>query len=91
MVGLQAPKASPQDPFNPIKPGPGDPTPVNPTQTGKRRTHDVTIHTTNGTTVIRYEEVAPGQWKKIAELTPEQAAREDKSAPKAAPDGKKVD
>jgi len=43
--------------------------------------------------IIRYEEVAPGKWKKIAELTPEQAAQEDTKpdAPKGAPDAKKRD
>ena len=37
--------------------------------------HDVAIHGTNGTIIHRYEEIAPGQWKKVAELTPEQAAK----------------
>ena len=49
----------------------------------KRKKHDVAVHTTNGTVIHRYEEVAPGKWKKIAELSPEQAAKEAKiEAPK---------
>jgi hypothetical protein len=70
MVGLQAPKPAPQDEFNPAKPG------TNPgTAPAKLNTYDVAIHTTSGTTIIRYAEVEPGKWKKIAELTPEQAAK----------------
>jgi pilus assembly protein CpaB len=85
MVGID-PKASPRDDFVP-KPGesPSAPKP----EVIKRKYHDVAVHGTHGTIVHRYEEVKPGQWKKIAELTPEQAARdarEDKpEAPKAAP------
>jgi len=88
MVGL-APKPSPQDPFIAPKAPESPAAPVQPGEVKpveKRRTHDVAIHGTHGTIVHRYEEVKPGQWKKIAELTPEQAAKEDKpEAPKAAP------
>jgi pilus assembly protein CpaB len=85
MVGID-PKAPPRDDFVP-KPGesPSAPKP----EVIKLRTHDVAVHGAHGTTIHRYQEVKPGQWKKIAELTPEQAAggaREDKpEAPKAAP------
>ena len=94
MVGID-PKAPPQDAFVPPKPveaGPA-PTPPSTVKPVTRKKHDVSVHTASGTVVHRYEEVAPGQWKKIAELSPEQAARDDNKAeaPKAAPDAKKVD
>lgn len=105
MVGAQAPKPAPQDPFvNPKPPqeepkDPKDLKPVQPAETNpvvKRKTHDVAIHTPSGTVIHRYEEVKPGQWKKVAELTPEQAAVQDdkKDAPKAdapKPDAPKPD
>jgi len=88
MVGL-APKPTPREDFVPAKAGdpPVKPVdPVKPELVAPRKTHDVAVHGTAGTIIHRYAEVAPGQWKKIAELTPEQAAREDKpAAPKAAP------
>jgi len=91
MVGID-PKAPPREDFVP-KPGepPVTPKPADPVkpEVVRRKTHDVAVHGTNGTIVHRYEEVKPGVWKKIAELSPEQAARdarEDKpEAPKAAP------
>ncbi len=80
MVGIQVPKSMPQESFDPKPADPKTP----PAPVVKRKTHDVTIHTAGGAMVMRYEEVTPGQWKKVAELTPEQAAREDKpDAPKA--------
>lgn len=105
MVGAQAPKPAPQDQFVPPKPQPEEPKdpkgpmPVQPAETNpvvKRKTHDVAIHTPSGTVIYRYEEVKPGQWKKVAELTPEQAAAQDekKDAPKAEapkPDAPKVE
>lgn len=95
MVGVQAPKPAPQDQFVAPKPTPVDPKeekPVQPAEVNpvvKRKTHDVAIHTPSGTVIYRYEEVKPGQWKKVAELTPEQAAIQDdkKDAPK--PEAKK--
>jgi pilus assembly protein CpaB len=97
MVGAQSGKVPPQDPFVIPKPAqeepkdPKDPKPVQPAETNpvvKRKTHDVAIHTPSGTVIYRYEEVKPGQWKKVAELTPEQAAMQDekKDAPKSKPD-----
>ena len=69
------------------------PTPPASVKPAARKKHDLSVHTASGTVIHRYEEVAPGQWKKIAELSPEQAARDDNKAeaPKAAPDAKKVD
>ena len=86
MVGIEL-KPGPQDPFVAPKAAEATPTPPSAVKpVFKRKTHDVAVHTTSGTVVHRYEEVAPGQWKKIAELSPEQAAREDKpEAPKTAP------
>jgi Flp pilus assembly protein CpaB len=104
MVGAQSSKVGPQDPFSIPKPpqeepkDPKDPkvTPGTTKPVVARKTHDVAIHTPSGTVIYRYEEVAPGQWKKVAELTPEQAAIRDdkKDAPKAeapAPDAPKPD
>ena len=86
MVGLEFKPKPPQEEFKP-KPPETAPTPVKPPEVKPvvaRKTHDVTIHTTTGTTVHRYEETAPNVWKKIAELTPEQAAKDEKpEAPKA--------
>lgn len=82
MVGIQAPKSAPQEFFQPkpaVEPKAEERKPAAP----KRKTHDVAIHTANGTTVIRYEEVAPGTWKKVGEMSPERAAQgEAPDAPK---------
>jgi len=80
MVGLPTPKPSPQESF--VAPKAGQPETTPPTQPADvkpvaRKKHDVALHTVHGTVIHRYEEVAPGQWKKVAELTPEQAAREE--------------
>lgn len=94
MVGLQSTKVKPAEEFVPSKPPVADVKPpvVDVKPVVKKKTHDVAVHTANGTTVHRYEEVAPGQWKKVAELTVEQAGQDEKGdAPKAAPEGKKVD
>lgn len=90
MVGLQAPKSTPQDTFVPEKPGEAvPPTPVKPLVVVKRKTLDVTVHTPTGSSVHRYEEVEPGKWKKIAELTLAQAAEgHETPKPEAAPEGK---
>jgi hypothetical protein len=103
MVGLPTVKAPPQDGFIPEKPGlPENPPlfpPLNvdpPPAPKKRRTLDVAIHTASGTVIDRFEEVAPGQWKLVAQLTPEKAAKDDdlpapKAAPKAEPEAKKAE
>jgi hypothetical protein len=91
MVGLPALKAPPRDVW--VDPKLGGTTDVKPaTVPGKRKTLDVQIHTTTTTMIHRYEEVAPGVWKKTLELTPEQAAQLDKAeAQKGAPDARKPD
>ncbi|AMV29160.1 SAF domain protein [Gemmata sp. SH-PL17] len=98
MVGIQTPKTPPQEFFQPSKPpvegpkAPVEPQPVAPVV--KKKTLDVAVHTAGGSMIHRYEETAPGKWKKIAELTPEQAAKGDQAAPapqdekKAEPDNK---
>jgi Flp pilus assembly protein CpaB len=107
MFGDQEPKVAPRDSFNPAKePAPEPAAPPSPSAPppapAKRKTHDVAVHTSSGTVIHRYEEVKPGVWKKVAELTPGQAAREDnvpdpkdepKDEPKADPKGdpKKAD
>jgi Flp pilus assembly protein CpaB len=93
MVGLE-PKPAPQDGFVPPKPGeaPGKPSlPGEVKPVVKRKTLDVSVHTSNGTVIYRFEEVAPGQWKAVAVMTPEQAAKEDRKnerpdAPRATPE-----
>lgn len=84
MVGVAGPKVSPRDEFMPAKPG-ERPVP----RFVKPNILDVAIHTASGTVIIRYQEVEPGKWKKIAELTPEQAAKNFE--PKAAPETRKID
>ena len=86
MVGLQKPKDVPQEEFYPARPGTVAPNPGTPV---KQRTYDVAIHTASGTTIVRYAEVAPGKWKKVAELTPEQAAQPDKPEKPAKPEASK--
>jgi len=83
MVGLQGLKPAPQDPFLAPKPGETNPTtePVKPSVAKPvvaRKIVDVAVHTASGTVIHRYEEVE-GKLKKIAEMTPEQAAKEDKA------------
>lgn len=101
MVGLPGLKPSPVYPFVEPKPGPSatveppKPEPkVEPKIVEKpvqKKYHDVAVHDAKGTVIWRYEEVKPGQWKKVAELTPEQATETDKpTAPKpATPDAAK--
>ncbi|MBM3983178.1 MAG: Flp pilus assembly protein CpaB [Planctomycetes bacterium] len=102
MVGLPGLKPSPQDTFTPPKPGPvanADPVRPDPKVEPKtdvkppvqKKYHDVAVHDAKGTVIWRYEEVGPGKWKKVAELTPEQAAEADKPAPPkpATPDATK--
>jgi len=94
MVGLQSSKVGPQDTWSPPKPDPTQPNlnskPPTPPVV-KKKTIDVTIHTAHATKVVRYEEVEPGKWKQIAELTPEQAAKDGDKAPKGTAEEKKVD
>jgi Flp pilus assembly protein CpaB len=100
MLGIEKPKPSPQYFFSEPKPAEvtPNPNPVKPVEVKpvRRATHDVAVHTPSGTIIHRYEEVAPGVWKKVAELTPEQAAKsaqqpEAKPDAKPAPDGRKID
>ncbi|MBN9122528.1 MAG: Flp pilus assembly protein CpaB [Planctomycetes bacterium] len=89
MIGVPNPKPAPQEPFIPSKPSPTETTPVKPVAPPvvKRKIVDVAVHTASGTVIHRFEEQPSGQLKKIAELTPEQAAQSDKTeAPKATPD-----
>ncbi|MCS6864174.1 MAG: Flp pilus assembly protein CpaB [Gemmataceae bacterium] len=78
MIGAASSKAPPQDPFTLPKPAPTPevkPVPI------KQNYHDVAVHSASGTRIHRYVEVAPGQWKKLAELTPEQAAKSSATHP----------
>jgi Flp pilus assembly protein CpaB len=85
MVGIQTPKAAPQEFFQP-KPPADEAKPAEPVKpVVKRKTLDVAMHTATGTVVHRFEEVAPGQWKKVAEMSPERAARPDEPEAKPAP------
>jgi Flp pilus assembly protein CpaB len=79
MVGIQGTKVSPR--LTTIEPKPGEKeTPASDVPT-KRRHLDVAVHTSSGTIIHRYEEYAPDKWKKIAELTPAQANREESGPP----------
>ncbi len=90
MVGLPGLKPSPVYPFVEPKPGPSatvEPPKPDPKIEPKivekpvqKKYHDVAVHDANKTVIWRYEEVKPGQWKKVAELTPEQLAEADKPA-----------
>jgi Flp pilus assembly protein CpaB len=90
MVGLQESKIPPQEKFEIPKAGPADPRVETVVAPPKRKTQDMAIYTPSGTKVIRYEEVAPGQWRFLAELTPAQAAKEEApKTPHAAPETKR--
>ena len=94
MLGLPKSKEGPQEHFVPTKPGvePGLTPPVTPVvpQTAKREFIDVAVHGPSGTIIHRYEKLPNGKTKKIAELTPEQAALADqKEAQKPAPDARR--
>jgi Flp pilus assembly protein CpaB len=77
MIGEQAPKAAPQD-LNIVglpKPAPSDiAKPTTTTTAGIPEFRDVALHFPSGTVVHRFVKVGEN-WKKYAELTPEQAAR----------------
>jgi hypothetical protein len=96
MVGLQTPKAPPPEHFDP-KTIPAAPAPVKPVEAPKvvvkKNYHDVAVTTPRGTVIWRYEILPSGQFKKVAEMSPEQANRDpnEEPAPKGAPDAKKVD
>ncbi|QJW93963.1 Flp pilus assembly protein CpaB [Frigoriglobus tundricola] len=94
MIGF-APKPVPQDKVEikpEVKPEPAPKEVPPPPVVVKKRTHDVAVHTSNGTVIHRFEEVKPGVWKKIAELTPEQASKDEApETPKADPESKKRD
>jgi hypothetical protein len=84
---------APQDPFSIPKPAFTEPVKIDPVKTEptkptdpvapapapvKRKYFDVAVHTASGTIIHRYEELPEGRTRKVAELTPAQAAREDK-------------
>ncbi|MBY0456546.1 MAG: hypothetical protein K2V38_04360, partial [Gemmataceae bacterium] len=81
IVGLQKSKSEPPEVF-PLPPS-AEPKKDGPKPVADKPVyHDVTIHTASGTVVHRYQ-LIDGKWKKIAELTPEQAARPTDEAPRA--------
>ncbi len=94
MVGEQAPKDAPHDAFSAPKPGPTD-APKKPdvkTQpVQKKNYHDVAVHTGHGTVIHRYEEYAPGKWRKVSELNQAQATRDESTPVKPGAGGKKTD
>jgi pilus assembly protein CpaB len=49
-----------------------------------KRIRDVSVHTASGTMIHRYVEVRPDEWKLMAVLSPEEAARAAAAAEKAA-------
>lgn len=103
MVGKATPKAGPIDSFtpplpdvkpaDPVKPPEVKPEPVKP-QPAKPEFVDVPVTGPSGTVVHRYEKFPNGKMRKVAELTPEQAAAADKqNAPEEpkTPQGRKAD
>jgi len=66
LVGSQEAKAAPPD--EPLLPKGGEPEPAPKAQ---RRTHDVTIHTSNEARTYRYEEIAPGKLRFLYEVRPD--------------------
>jgi hypothetical protein len=79
MIGTATPKAGPHDSEITSLPKPGEttvtkPQPVKP---AARKTRDVSVHTTSGSQVYRYEEVRPDEWKLLKVLTQEEAAVAD--------------
>ena len=71
MIGPPTSKPAPLDQYPEVKPAPPEPKPA-------RRIHDLAAHTANGTLIHRFEEVAPGEWRLLKTMTPEEALREDK-------------
>lgn len=90
MVGLQKPKDSPREFFFDPKAGLPD-APLAPRAVARKNYHDVLVVTNAGATIWRYEILPSGQYKKVAELTPEQAAKDPDAPQQGAPDAKKVD
>lgn len=88
MLGEPATKAPPQETFNAPKPSPEEKAakPV-----ARKKTHDVAVHTAHGTVIHRYEEYAPGKWKKVAELNQGQATKDQDEAPTPGAGDKKSD
>ena len=85
LIGEAELKPSPQEPDSLPKPGPLVENPkAGPVAPGKRKSHDVSLHTPSGTKVYRYEEVKPGEWKLVGEVTPADRA-EETPAPTPAP------
>jgi Flp pilus assembly protein CpaB len=94
MLGDQAPKPGPRDEFALPKPAAEEPAkPELKPEVPVQRNHlDVAVHTTSGTVIHRYEEVEPGKWKKVAELTQGQAAKNPNPAQAPKPGaGAKID
>lgn len=104
MIGKPTPKAPPRDEFTPpqppvvepkapvVEPKVEAPKPV-PPKPVKPEYVDVPVTGPSGTVIHRYEKFPNGKTRKIAELTPEQAAATDRPAtdePKA-PEGRKAD
>ena len=75
MIGPASPKGPPPDVFVPNKPEP-----EKKVEKPANRIHDLAGHTPGGTKVYRYEEVAPGDWRLIKVMTPEEANREMKQS-----------
>jgi Flp pilus assembly protein CpaB len=80
MVGLPESKPSPRDEFALPKPGPQEPrAEVKPEPKSEpvvlKSQTDVAVYTSSGTVIHRYEEYEPGKWRKVAELTQAQAAK----------------
>lgn len=79
VVGEEVVKPTPRDDGSPKA---GTPTaPVAPPVTVKRNFHDVNLVTATGRKTFRYEEVKPGEWKLIGEVSPSARTAEPAPAP----------
>jgi Flp pilus assembly protein CpaB len=72
VIGEFVPKPTPQDNGVPKAGTPETPNtaPSVAVTPAKRRYHDMTVHTANGTKMFRYEEVKPGEWRLVGEVRP---------------------
>ena len=80
VLGENVPKPTPRDDGSP-KAGTPEAAVKTPVAAAKRNYHDVNVHTQGGTKTFRYEEVKPGEWKLVGEVSPAAPARAEEAAP----------
>ncbi|MBX9579319.1 MAG: Flp pilus assembly protein CpaB [Gemmataceae bacterium] len=87
LIGPAEPKPGAKDAFTPPKEAVVK-DPPKPAETSKpapkpaaRKTHEVAVHTSSGTRVLRYEEVSPGVWRQQAGTAPAARAPQPETPP----------